>query len=222
MREHVEKIDHFKIKHQNAHLFRDIDYAIQDLFEPNFITYPQTAECIEAIIRMAECKNVLELGTYSGFTTLHMIRAVIPDGMVTTVECRPVEMHPIFKDPRIAKHVRFVIGHTPECFGQFKGQKFDLVFIDSDHSPEHCERERLALNEITEVGSVWLYHDLPFRQTKTGGQCQIHKYMESLVDRKILRGWAFPSETRLDCENAWGKGYPRDMNPQLGIFVRNK
>lgn len=198
---------------------------IESLFEPRFITPPETSELIEKLITSSNAHRILEVGMYSGFGTLHMLRAIYgkPNALVTSVDCRPALDRTFFSQPAIAKHFRFVQGWTPGALAQFKGENFDLVFVDSDHTLEHNEAERKALMEITQPGSIWLFHDLPlWQRPDSREETEVRKWINGLVASGFMKGLVFPTPEQLDCVRMWGAGYPRECNPHLGIFQRTK
>lgn len=203
-------------------VYEKIAAKIQEVLIWKFIAYPAEAEFIEALIRLTESKNVLEVGMYTGFTTLHMIRAVWPSGKVTAIECNPVHDFAFFECSEIKQCFEFVKGRTPEILTQLHGRIFDLVFVDSDHSPEHTEQERLALWKITKPGSIFVFHDLPEIQSMTdSGLCPIRRYINQCVQRGLFLGCVIPSGFRVDNALKFRSiDYSPKLNPHLGLFIR--
>lgn len=214
-------------RHQTAALRKLITDKIVALFEPRFITPPETAECLEALITMTDSRRILELGMCTGFGTLHMLRAIIgkPGAKVTSVDSRPAHDRAFFTQPSIAEHFEFIEGWTPDAINKLRVPvPFDFVFVDSDHSVDHCEVELDALFNVTMTGSIITFHDCPEQQSPQVPQSQkavIWTWLHQQVARGKLRGTCLPSCEQLDCLDAWGVGYPRQCNPGLGIFVRN-
>lgn len=207
-------------RHRTAALRKQITEKIESLFEIRFITPPETSEFIEAIITMTDSRRILEVGTHTGFTTLHMLRAVIgKDGAkVVAVEARPSHDKEFWAQFDI---LQFVEGWTPAVLSQLSGQIFDLVFVDSDHSVEHTAKELDALWPITRTGTIFLFHDVPAWQTPDNPKpVPVRDWLYSQVVSRRFHGLCLPSCEQLDCLDAWGKGYPRECNPGLGIFVR--
>lgn len=200
---------------------------IVSMFEPRFITPPETSECIEAIITMTDSRKILELGTHIGFTTLHMLRAVIgkEGAKVVSVDCRPAHDKAFFGKPEFKDVFEHVPDWTPQCLEPMKkrGDCFDLVFVDSDHSVEHTNAELAALLSITKPGTIFLFHDCPERQGPFDHPSQkgvIWTLLHQKINESIWRGTVLPTCEQLDCLDAWGPGYPKECNPSLGVFVR--
>ncbi len=188
-------------------LRNELTVKISSLLEPRFITSPEVSELIEAIITATDSRNVLEIGTYSGFTTLHMLRAIIgkENAKVTSIDARPCHDTDFFAKPGINEHFRHITGYTPGVLDQLKGEKFDLVFIDSDHSVEHSEKEKAALMDLTQRGSIWLFHDVPEWPTPDNHkQPPIRDWLDELVASRFFFGACLPSACQLDCELNYG------------------
>ncbi len=200
-----------------------IDQKIEALYEPRFITHPETSELIGSLVTMMDAKKVLEVGMYSGFTTLHMIKAVYgkPGAQVTSIDCNPAHDREFFEKPEITKHFRFIHGWTPAAIEALKGENFDLVFIDSDHSVEHSNKERAALEKVTGPGCMWVFHDVPRHPTPGNTEePPIRRWLQDLVNDGYLKGLCVPSPEQPDCLETFGAGYDQLCNPGLGIFIR--
>lgn len=194
---------------------------IESLFEPRFITPPETSELIESIVTATDSRSILEVGMYSGFTSLHVLRAIVGKvgAKLTSIDCRPALDREFFA--QFPDQFEFVEGWTPQIFSRLAGRKFDLVFVDSDHSVEHCEKERVELAKLTDPGSIWLFHDVPEWQTPTNRQWPpVRHWLNGLVISGFFYGNPLNTGEQLDCLAAWGPGYPKQSSPGLGIYVR--
>lgn len=221
MNDNLKLINSYSRKVEHAEVFAKIQDKIESLFDWRWISYPEESELIAAVIRNSEAKNILELGMFTGFSTLHMIRAVYPTGKVTSIDARICHDVEFFNQPDIAKCFEFINGKTPDIFPALKGRMFDLVFIDSDHSVEHCEKEVFGLFPYTKPGSIFMFHDLPRIQRPTDTEsCALWKWAYGLKDRGFFEGVILPSCYRIDCAKEFGENYNRDLNPHMGIFIR--
>lgn len=215
----------WKRRREYAGLRQLITAKIESLFEPRFITPPETSELIEAIITASDSRMILEIGTCTAFTSLHMLRAIVgkKDAMVVSVDARPAHDKEWFLSPTIAPWFKFVQGWTPGILDKLSGYIFDVIFIDSDHSIEHCEKELEALIPITRKGSIVLFHDCPERQTPNHPvdvPGPIFKWLHYKVAQGFFRGTVLPTCEQMDCVAEWGPGYDPRCNPSLGVFVR--
>jgi predicted O-methyltransferase YrrM len=212
--------EHYLRKVRHAETFALIQQKIESLVKTDFIAYPQEAECIEALVQLTESKQVLELGTHTGFTTLHLIRAIYGNGMVTSIDILPQHDSEWF-NRNVSKHFRFVHGETPGILKELTGMVFDFVFIDTVHSPEHTELEVNALMPLTRKGSMFVFHDVPrIQRPSDKDDCPIRKYIKRLMTSDGWIGMILPSPYRLDCARTFGANYDRDLNPHLAVLLR--
>lgn len=213
---YMEKCEEWKRASINAMAIIKISKKIESLFEPRFITPPETAQCIEALITMTDSRAVLELGTCTGFTTLHMLRALVgkPDARIVSIDCRPAHDSEFWKQFPILTHIA---DKTPECLKQLQGP-FDFVFIDSDHTEEHTKAEFEELLKLTHENSVFVFHDVA--KWHSPDNPNPHPARRWVLECKELRGLCLPTSNQLDCLDAWGPGYPKQCNPHLGVFMR--
>lgn len=197
------------------------DKAIS-LYEPRFITTPPTVELLESLIVMTSARQVLELGMHTGFGTLHMLRAIVGNqgAHLTSVDARPAHDRAFFEQPEIAEWFTFLEGWTPECLSVLPSG-FDFVFVDSDHSVEHSQKEWEALKRLTHSGSMLCWHDVPAWQSLSQrGPPPVRLWLEGLLASGELKGMILPSPNQFDCEEAFGVGYNERLNPGLAVTIR--
>lgn len=211
-------------RHRQSAAIRVITDKIISLFEPRFITPPETSECIASIVTMTDSRKILEVGTCTGFTSLHILRAIIgkQGAKLTTIDARPAHDQKFFD--RFPEYIAFVEGWTPEVLATqpvMEPGPFDLVFVDSDHSVEHTQKEVRALWNVTRPGTVFLFHDLPEWQKPTLHEPPpVRTLLMKMVRDGMFDGTVLPTSEQLDCLDAWGPGYPKQCNPHLGILMR--
>lgn len=203
----------------NSTLRDKLTHKIEMLQEPRFITSHTTAEFIEALITMTDSRRILEVGMCTGYTTLHMLRAVVgkAGAKVVSVDARPAHDRAFFGEPDIAQYFQFVEGWTPDCLWTIRNS-FQVVFVDSDHTIAHTAKEFEVLKHITNLDCIFLFHDVPAWQSNDNRTPPAVRTW--LLDNPGLRGLALPSSEQLDCRMTFGAGYDKKLNPGLGIFTR--
>jgi predicted O-methyltransferase YrrM len=95
---------------------------------PHDVSAPQGA-MLELLARAVGARQILELGTLAGYSTLWLARALPPDGRLVTIE----------SDPRAAEiarrnlppDVKLIEAPALEALPGLSGP-FDLIFIDAD------------------------------------------------------------------------------------------
>jgi len=197
---------------------------ITSLFEPRYITPPETSELIESLVTASDSRKILEVGTYTGFTTLHILRALVgkSGAKFISIDARPA-FDATWWEPWYPT-MEFINGWTPAILSDPRIQAhapYDLVFVDSDHSVEHTQKELEALWPLTKVGTIFLFHDVP--EWKSPQDRAAHPVRTMLLENVApgrFYGLIVPTCEQLDCLDAWGPGYPKECNPHLGIFIR--
>ncbi len=100
---------------------------------------PETGKLLGMFIKMIGAKNVLEIGTLTGYSTIWMARALPPEGSVTTLELTKAhadEALSNFKKAGLDGKISLKLGKAIESLDILTGSTFDLVFIDADK--ENC------------------------------------------------------------------------------------
>lgn len=208
-----------KRRHEHAMVRQLLTHKIEALTEPRFITTHETAEFIEALITMTDFRRILEIGTCTGYTTLHMLRAVYgkPSAKLVSIDARPAHDKAFWAREEFKGVLFHVEGWTPDVLSLLSGT-FDLVFVDSDHSVSHTEKELAALMRITRPGSLLLFHDVPLWQTPDNRTSP--PVREWLLRHPQLEGLCLRSCRQLDGIETWGPDYPLECSPGLGVFIR--
>ncbi|MGK7389830.1 MAG: O-methyltransferase [Candidatus Cyclobacteriaceae bacterium M2_1C_046] len=83
---------------------------------------------------MIRPKNVLEIGTYTGYSAICLAEGLAEGGKITTID-KNEELEDMvrlyFEEAGITEKVDFIIGNALDVIANLK-QMFDLVFIDAD------------------------------------------------------------------------------------------
>lgn len=113
------------------------------LSSPEMLTGPVEGRFLEMLVWLAGAREVLEIGTYSGYSALSMAAALPPDGRIVTCEVDP--KHAEFARRHVAAspyadRVDVRLGPALQTVAGLSGP-FDLVFIDADKEsyPDYYE-----------------------------------------------------------------------------------
>jgi predicted O-methyltransferase YrrM len=108
---------------------------------------------LSMIAHMIRPQNVLEIGTYTGYSALCFLEGLAEDGRITTIDINE-ELEDFVRDfiqkAGAESRIQYVIGDAMELIPTMQEQ-FDLVFIDADKE-NYCN-----------------YYDLVFDKVKVGG-----------------------------------------------------
>ena len=94
------------------------------------------AKFLQTIIKIANTKKILEIGSFTGFSALSMAIVLPPDGVLISLdknlEFSNKAKH--FYEKANEKKIKQIIKPALESLKELKnsGQKFDLIFIDAD------------------------------------------------------------------------------------------
>lgn len=100
---------------------------------------PETGKLLGMFIKMIGAKNVLEIGTLTGYSSIWMARALPPEGRVVTLELTKAHADEALSNYRKAgleTKIELILGKALDSLDTLEGSKFDLVFIDADK--ENC------------------------------------------------------------------------------------
>ena len=113
-----------------------------------------TSQChfLHLIIKIANIKNVLEIGTFTGLSTLSIALALPDDGKLIALdknkETNKVALNFLKKANQDHK-IKTIIKPALESLEELKNDKFDMVFIDADkmNYKEYYVRSLRLLNK---------------------------------------------------------------------------
>ncbi len=135
--------------------------------------------------------SFLEIGTFKGFTTTVFaayLRRFNPECKVTSIDpVKHIDPHPIWQELKIE--------YLQTDSSKFAGQKFDVCFIDGDHSFEAVASD---YQQVGKYARVCIFHDIneelcPDVELFWNGQkseysstCQTLEFLDHSENRKIM------------------------------------
>ena len=133
------------VDHYLADLFVPRDEALEGALRasdaagmPAIHVSPTQGKLLYLLARMAGAKNILEIGTLAGYSTLWLARALPPDGKVVTLELEPRHAEVARSNlarARCADRVELIVGKAAdslEALHRDRRGPFDFIFIDAD------------------------------------------------------------------------------------------
>jgi len=89
---------------------------------------------LQMICQMYKPKNVLEIGTFTGYSAICIARGIAPDGHLDTIEVND-ELEEVirkyFKLAKVSEHITLHLGNALEIISKFDSV-YDFVFMDGD------------------------------------------------------------------------------------------
>ncbi len=89
---------------------------------------------LEEISRMVKPEKILEIGTFTGFSALCLIKGLSADGKLHTIELREEDAATAasyFKKAGVEQQVKLHVGNAMEIIPSLE-ENWDLIFIDAD------------------------------------------------------------------------------------------
>ena len=124
--------------------------ASEKLSLPDMICGPQVGQLLKTLIRTGNCKRVLEIGTFVGYSAISMAD-VMSDGEIITLEIE--ERYAAISDPYFRRTpykniIKQIIGPALNSLDSLEGH-FDLAFVDADKTayPEYYKKCLPLLSE---------------------------------------------------------------------------
>ena len=110
---------------------------------------------LKMLVTMIRPKNILEVGTFSGYSAICMAEGLEEDGLVYTFEINDEQedfMRPWIENSPVADKIRFIIGDAVTEAPRL-GVTFDMAFIDGDKRT-YRETYEMALSVLRPGGFI--------------------------------------------------------------------
>jgi caffeoyl-CoA O-methyltransferase len=125
------------------------------LESPQMLTGTVEGRFLELLVYASGASRVLELGTYSGYSSLSMAAGLPAGGRIDTCELdenrATVAQRYIDRSP-YADRIQIHLGPALETIGRLEGE-FDFVFIDAD-KPNYLNYYEAVLPRLSERGFI--------------------------------------------------------------------
>lgn len=138
-----ESVDHY-ISNLLGHEDEALIAATSSLKEagmPAISISPNQGKFLQLLALLCNAKNILELGTLAGYSTIWMARALPEDGRLITLEYDPKHAAVAQKNigrAGLAQQVQIKTGKALDILPQLHAEgagPFDMIFIDADKPP---------------------------------------------------------------------------------------
>jgi len=148
---------------------------------------------LQLIIKINNVKNCLEIGTFTGFSTVTMALALPNGGRITTLDHDEKIVHvakDFFKKGNLANKIETVTLPALETLKKFsqEGRKFDLIFIDADKG-NYKNYYELSLNLINKEALIIfdnvLWHGDVVKKTVTDKQTNVMREFNQYIKNDI-------------------------------------
>lgn len=128
-----------------------------NVLQPRMLSGHFQGRLLSLISHMIKPKNILEIGTYTGYSALCLAEGLAENGKLITIDINPEQedrIHKYIREAGLENKIQFIIG---DAFNIIKTlpQHFDLIFIDADKKnyPKYYEQ---ALEKLNTGGFILL------------------------------------------------------------------
>jgi len=134
-----ENIDNYVVEHsqQEPDILKELSRETwQKVLNPRMLSGAFQGRVLSMITKLIQPKNILEIGTYTGYSALCLAEGLHSSGKIFTVD-KNEELETLqnkyFEKSGYRKQIEQFVGNALEIIPTIN-QKFDLVFIDADKS----------------------------------------------------------------------------------------
>ena len=109
-------------------------YTSKNVHQPRMLSGHLQGRILSFISKIKHPKNILEIGTYTGYSALCLAEGLAEGGKLITIDRDKSlhdRVHEFFKRSDYAKNIQQLIGEAINIIPEID-LKFDLVFIDAD------------------------------------------------------------------------------------------
>jgi caffeoyl-CoA O-methyltransferase len=134
-----ENIDNYVVEHsqQEPDILKELSRETwQKVLNPRMLSGSFQGRVLSMITKLIQPKNILEIGTYTGYSALCLAEGLHSGGKIFTVD-KNEELETLqnkyFEKSGYRKQIEQFVGNALEIIPTIN-HKFDLVFIDADKS----------------------------------------------------------------------------------------
>jgi len=101
-------------------------------------------------------KKILEIGTYTAYSTICLAKGLQEGGLLTTIDNNPeiaYMQREFIEKAGMTDKINLVLGDATDVLKELAGQQFDLIFIDADKRryPKYYE---MCFDLLTDDGTI--------------------------------------------------------------------
>lgn len=195
-----KELDDYIAEHcspEGDYLYRLYRATNIEILNPHMASGHVQGRFLKMLVEMIRPKNILEIGTYTGYSAICMAEGLAEDGRLYTFEIDD-ELEDFTRkwidNSPVGNKIIFSIGSALEKV-PLLGIKFDLIFIDGNKR-EYIDYYEMALSNLNERGwiiadnTLWDGHviDPTYKDAQTNGVRNFNDYIrdDERVEKVIL------------------------------------
>ncbi|WP_152286223.1 O-methyltransferase [Flavicella marina] len=153
-----EKLDDYVVAHSQDEpkLLKELNRETwQKVLNPRMLSGGFQGRVLSMIAKLIQPKNILEIGTYTGYSALCMAEGMQSDGVLHTID-KNEELYDLqrkyFDKSTVGSQIIQHVGNALEIIPKID-EKFDLVFIDADKS-NYSNYFNLVIDKMNSGGVI--------------------------------------------------------------------
>lgn len=139
------------------------DPLLEDLYRqthirfvnPNMVSGHLQGKFLEMVSMMINPQNILEIGTFTGYSAICLAKGLRENGLLVTIEMNDEIAEfsrSYFSKAGLDKKIQLINGNALEIIPGLE-MTFDLVFIDADKR-DYCDYYRLVFDKVKKGGFI--------------------------------------------------------------------
>ncbi|MES2589076.1 MAG: class I SAM-dependent methyltransferase [Bacteroidota bacterium] len=152
------KLDEYVCSHTSdeSELLYDLNRETHlQVLNPRMLSGHFQGRFLSMISKMIQPKNILEIGTYTGYSCLCLLEGLASTGKITTIDCNE-ELEDIVRKyidkAQANTKINYLIGDAMEIVPNLN-EEFDLVFIDADKN-NYVNYFNLVIDKVKSGGFI--------------------------------------------------------------------
>jgi caffeoyl-CoA O-methyltransferase len=153
-----ENIDNYVVNHsqQEPSILQELSRETwQKVLNPRMLSGAFQGRVLSMIAKLIQPKNILEIGTYTGYSSLCLAEGIRPEGKIITID-KNEELETLqnkyFEKSGFRNIIEQRVGNALDLIPLID-EKFDLVFIDADKS-NYINYFHLIINKMNPGGVI--------------------------------------------------------------------
>lgn len=112
---------------------------------------PEQGQFMSLLVELTRARRILEVGTFTGYSSLCMASALPEDGHLDTLDLDPEATaiaQRYWREAGLSQRIQLHLGPALESLEKLKGNRYDLAFLDADKTnlDSYYERSLAMLN----------------------------------------------------------------------------
>lgn len=151
-----EKLDHYVVTHSESEpeLLRELTKeTYQKVLQPIMLSGPYQGRVLSMISKLVRPHFILEIGTFTGYSTLCLAEGLAPGGHIDTIDINEELLdfqRKYFDKSGHGSYIQQHVGNALDIIPKLT-KRYDLIFIDAD-KPNYCKYFELVIDLLNHGG----------------------------------------------------------------------